>query len=132
MTEKLPRPKVTDAVSFVSDIVRNAYWEECYQQRALKGAHEKLKWARELARRLEINQGVERAETDENGEVIRYDNLSQFVMEIVDDEESILNSHEACLVSAHNKVAYALTMLARTGFEIDVEEVQRQVKSELA
>lgn len=133
MTEKVKRPQVVDAISFVSDVVRSAYWSVAYHQDALKPAYAKLKWARELALRVEADPDVERADTDEDGEVIRYQNLSQFVMEIVNDAENTLGQHETALVSAHNELAYVLTMLARGNYsEIDIEEVQRQVRSEFS
>jgi len=125
------KPPVTDAISFVSEVLRHAYWEVYYNQDALKKAHAKLKLVRELARQLEIDHEVERAETNDDGDVIRYENLSQFVMEMVDDEQHSLEYHEAGLISAHNKVAYALTMLARGNYtEIDADEVQRQSKTQ--
>jgi len=118
---------VVDAISFVREIVRLALWETRYHKMALARVYKNAVFAREMMERGKFNKDIERAEGDEDGDAT-FTSVEQFACHVLDEAEDQIKWHERALIKSHDKVAFAMIMLARGEYsEIDVADIQKQV-----
>jgi hypothetical protein len=124
---QIDKTEFADAIEFVREIVRSAFWQIEYHTRGMVSARNNVKRAEELIERGKFDVDAERADQDGDGDGI-FETVTEFACWILDDRVDTLEHHETQLKKAYTELAMVKIMLQRGNYtEINVEEIQKKV-----
>ena len=123
---------VTDAVSFVREIVRQAMWDIAYHEHALPKAQQELEYAKTMMKRGGFNEDATPADLTEDGDHFKFKNVTQFALSFFEGTSDSVEHHEEGLRDGYRALAFAKMMLLRGSYtEIDLKEIEKEVAEEV-
>ena len=121
-------------LDLMRSLARRLLWDVHYHERELHLEHKKIRVVEALMKAVNFNISKERAEEIYNAysddEELAFDDPETLVGHLFGEALHNIAYHEQELSSAHGQLAAYKALLARTNYEISLDEIARKIRDE--